>query len=234
MQYLKSSLLLFAFITSLMNGLSQSLKKRLNHKPNNQSRIWINAKKTICNAGMLNKECYLVKLSKDQKEWTFFSDEIAGFTYQEGYEYELIIKTEKIKNPPMDASNLKYSLVKIVNKKSVSNSLELSNQWIIASINEPDNIDKPVSKSSFITINEMNNSFSGNGGCNKISGVLTVSGGKIKFGKIISTRMMCDNIEQENKFIKALETTTHYKIIGAELFLYNGTIKLMTLESYRD
>ena len=32
-------------------------------------------------------------------------------TSRKGYEYELVVRVEKIENPPADASNLKYSLV---------------------------------------------------------------------------------------------------------------------------
>ncbi|KQT18333.1 hypothetical protein ASG31_06290 [Chryseobacterium sp. Leaf404] len=48
--------------------------------------------------------------------WANFYSNIEGFTYEPGFEYELKVRTEKISNPPMDGSSIKYILVKQVSK----------------------------------------------------------------------------------------------------------------------
>lgn len=65
--------------------------------------------------GVVPQKCLLVKKGADTN-WTFFYDKIEGFNYEEGYEYVLEVKEEKVENAPADASSLKYILVKEVSK----------------------------------------------------------------------------------------------------------------------
>ena len=44
---------------------------------------------------------------------------IMGFTYEKGNEYELLVKKTIITNPPQDASNVRYELIRIVSQKKV-------------------------------------------------------------------------------------------------------------------
>ena len=44
---------------------------------------------------------------------------------------------------------------------------------------------------------------------------------KVKISGVGSTLMACQEMELENKFVKAFETMTHYKIEGHFLTLYN-------------
>ncbi len=53
-------------------------------------------------------------------DWEYFYDQIEGFeTYRLGYIYELVIRTEKVKRPPQDASSIAYTLVKVQSKSRV-------------------------------------------------------------------------------------------------------------------
>ncbi len=54
-----------------------------------------------------------------QAEYTLFYDQIEGFEYEEGYEYELRVKEETVENPPADASSRKWTLVEVVSKTAV-------------------------------------------------------------------------------------------------------------------
>ncbi|QQY34713.1 DUF4377 domain-containing protein [Chryseobacterium gleum] len=60
-------------------------------------------------------KCLQVK-ENDSENWTNFYSSIEGFTYEPGYEYVLKVKTEKIENPPADASSIRYTLVEQVSK----------------------------------------------------------------------------------------------------------------------
>ncbi|RXM38438.1 hypothetical protein BOQ62_17625 [Chryseobacterium sp. CH21] len=60
-------------------------------------------------------QCMQVKESA-AADWTNFYSKIEGFTYEPGYEYVLKVKTEKIANPPADASSIKYTLIEQVSK----------------------------------------------------------------------------------------------------------------------
>lgn len=60
-------------------------------------------------------KCLQVK-EKETDLWENFYSNIEGFTYEPRFEYVLKVKTEKIENPPMDGSSIKYTLIKQVSK----------------------------------------------------------------------------------------------------------------------
>lgn len=49
--------------------------------------------------------------------------------------------------------------------------------------------------------------FAGHAGCNGISGKVSLKGASIKFGNVLSTKMACDKLEQENAFLQLLQNT---------------------------
>ncbi len=65
--------------------------------------------------------CMQIKYSKNEN-WLNFYDQIEGFTYEPGYDYELQVMTSNIPNPPMDASSIKYELVKVISKVATNGS----------------------------------------------------------------------------------------------------------------
>jgi len=59
---------------------------------------------------------------REQGESTFYCvsfQEIAGFIYERGHEYELLVKRTKLANPPQDSSKYRYELVRIVSDKKL-------------------------------------------------------------------------------------------------------------------
>lgn len=61
---------------------------------------------------------------------------------------------------------------------------------------------------------------SGSGGCNRITGSITLDGNKLRFGQMASTRMACvSGMEQEDRFLRSLSTIERYKINGSHLTL---------------
>ena len=42
---------------------------------------------------------------------------IAGFTYEKGNEYELLVKKTKLPNPPKDSGSIRYELIRIVSQR---------------------------------------------------------------------------------------------------------------------
>ena len=44
---------------------------------------------------------------------------IAGFTYEKGNEYELLLKKTKLANPPKDSGSIRYELIRIVSQRKV-------------------------------------------------------------------------------------------------------------------
>lgn len=77
--------------------------------------LYINNKLVDC-VGVGPQKCMQVRKSP-KSEWTLFYGGIDGFRFEPGYRYKLKVNVSKIKNPPMDSSSLKYSLVKVLSKK---------------------------------------------------------------------------------------------------------------------
>jgi len=76
-----------------------------------------------------------------------------------------------------------------------------------------------------------NGSFTGNTGCNTMSGNYSSEKGtkKIQFTNAVTTKMACDD-KQENTFVSAINTVNSYEISGKILKLYSGGDLLLTLE----
>lgn len=86
--------------------------------PNTSSgdeKTFIIASQTVDCTGVAPMKCLQVK-EKESDNWGNFYSNIEGFTYEPGFEYVLKVKTEKIQNPPMDGSSIKYTLLKQVSK----------------------------------------------------------------------------------------------------------------------
>lgn len=81
----------------------------------NEKTLIIGANTVDCSAGAGRMKCMQAK-EKASESWSNFYNSIEGFTYEPGYEYVLKVKTEKITNPPADASSIKYTLIQQVSK----------------------------------------------------------------------------------------------------------------------
>ena len=74
--------------------------------------------------------------------------------------------------------------------------------------------------------------FGGRGDCNSIMGNYTLSdNGKIKIESVASTRAMCANQAQEDKFIKELDRVDSYRIDGDLLMLMHDGEMLMVMQA---
>jgi putative lipoprotein len=64
----------------------------------------------------------------------------------------------------------------------------------------------------------------GSGGCNRFRGSATVSGQDLRFGPLASTMMACPPavMDQERKFLDALEATRSYRFEGPFLYFLDA------------
>ena len=70
-------------------------------------------------------ECMRVMTEDEQGQWqNLYFNSIKGFTYERGHEYELWVKRTILANPPQDASNRTYELVRIVADRKVEDMTE--------------------------------------------------------------------------------------------------------------
>ncbi|SFA79472.1 META domain-containing protein [Algoriphagus aquimarinus] len=65
--------------------------------------------------------------------------------------------------------------------------------------------------------------FSGSGGCNRIFGPYEIGDKQtFKFGEVGATRMACQDLPFENKFLETLKSVRYYQLSAGELLLKNG------------
>ena len=73
--------------------------------------------------------------------------------------------------------------------------------------------------------------FTGNGGCNQVSGNYSLDKKNIRFGEVISTKMSCEDIQFENTFLSTLNSIDHYEQRGNDLLLKKKKDVLLRLLS---
>ena len=64
------------------------------------------------------RKCMQIRESR-YDEWHPFYDEIEGFTFEEGYLYQIIVSITDVEDPPADGSSKAYELLAIVSRKKV-------------------------------------------------------------------------------------------------------------------
>ena len=181
--------------------------------------------------GVAPQKCMQVKESQDG-EWTLFYDQIVGFEYEPGFEYELLVTEAEIENPPADSSSIEVTLVEVVSKTAVPTQLPEGNNlqstsWILTEFGPSDNL-TAVLPDSEVTLNFDDGQINGSAGCNSYFGDVTVEDGSLSVGLIGSTLMACvdDGIgQQEADFLAALGQANAYTLEDNQLTLqYEGGI----------
>ena len=101
--------------SSIKYTLIKQVSKTKKEAAAGEKTLIVGAQTVDCSAGAGRMKCLQVKENASEN-WSNFYSNIEGFTYEPGYEYVLKVKTEKIANPPADASSIKYTLVEQVSK----------------------------------------------------------------------------------------------------------------------
>jgi heat shock protein HslJ len=74
-------------------------------------------------------------------------------------------------------------------------------------------------RDAYINFEPHEKRFSGNGGCNQISGNYSLGKKNIHFSEVISTKMSCEDIAFENSFLSTLNSIDRYEVRGNDLLL---------------
>lgn len=112
----------------------------------------------------------------------------------------------------------------------VSNESLFGKKWRLTEIR---GVAVPTTK-AFIELIKETKRFSGDGGCNRISGNFALDGETLRFLQVISTRRACLDAamqQVETDFLKALEEVFMYKLEENVLRLYLGDRLLLTFRS---
>ena len=179
--------------------------------------------------GVADQKCMLVKDSPEA-EWTYFYDQIQGFEYEEGFNYQINVEVQQIDNPPADASSVKYVLKEIISKvpgnTKEQNGSELLGKWKVIRMDGFETLEiNPTFE--FIEEEEKENRVAGFAGCNNYFSSYTVSGNTLKMGVAGATRKMCPDMTVEDAFLKLLDQIAAYKMVNDELHLFDEQEKLL-------
>ena len=168
-------------------------------------------------------KCMLVRETPDA-EWTMFYDKIQGFDFEPGFDYQLTIRTEKVDDPPADASSIRYILVEIVSKTPMADEVGagadlLVGEWKLTSFSDAvltgagvdvtDAQGALTSQGGVTMVFTEQGQVGGFSGCNRYTGTYTIEGGhSLSFGPLAGTRKMCSPplMEFETLMLKTLET----------------------------
>lgn len=190
---------------------------------NKSTIFWVSGLKTDCTDGAGQMKCLIVHRGEgiNKPKWENFYTTIKGFEFEEGFLKKIKVKEEKLKAPPVDASSIKYTMIKEL-EKQVDYGVLVDGQWILAQMD-----DKPINRS--VKLPEMEIKFSqmqvsGTGGCNNYSGKINkLTSNTIQFGKLLNTQKACANKNIEQEYLEALNTVNAYQITGGNLIFYNKT-----------
>jgi heat shock protein HslJ len=179
-----------------------------------EKTIYVGPYQVDC-TGVAPQKCLLVK--EDPKDdWTFYYDRIDGFDAQEGYEYELRIMEEKVKDPPADASSIRWTLLEVLNK---TRSLE-GTTWVLDAYLNSEDVLVSALAGSTATVRFQEGQAGGNASCNSYFGSYQVRGDKLTVDVGGMTEMYCQPEElmaQERDFTAALNRSTSYLIAEDKL-----------------
>jgi heat shock protein HslJ len=166
------------------------------------------------------QKCYLVKETPDA-EYEMFYDQIEGFTFEPGFEYELRVKTEAVENPPAGGSSIKWTLVEVVDK-SVSLA---GRRWKVEAYVAGEGVLVDVLPDTSISIEFQYDGFSGNAGCNNYFGSYEAADNSISVGPVGMTEMFCGApgvMDQESAYLAALQSAASYQIVDNQLEMTNA------------
>ena len=65
------------------------------------------------------EEGMMIRIDGEENYICVAFNTIAGFTYEKGNEYELLVKKTKLANPPKDSGSIRYELFRIVSQRKL-------------------------------------------------------------------------------------------------------------------
>ena len=187
--------------------------------------IWVNSTKIPCN-GVVPMHCMQIQKGNqlDQNNWSLFYSKIEGFEYTPGSIYKLKVSVISLSpdSIPADAPNKKYKLIKVISK-TPDKKLNLNDIWMLTHLNGKTITIENINEIPRMEINLARKKIFGKGTCNRFNGsIKEVSKNILRFNEqIMSTRMMCKNMEFENTFFKILPKTNSYAIKKNQLSFFD-------------
>ncbi len=194
-----------------------------------EKTIYVGPELVDC-VGVAPQQCMQVKGSPEA-EYTLFYGNIEGFTFEPGYEYELIVTETQIENPPADASSIKWSLVEVVSQTPVEPTSPGSDvldgtHWTVATfLNAAGAIVSPLPGTT-ISAEFLDGQVTGNASCNRYFASYTQDGDSLTLGQAGSTMMFCGDpdgiMDQELAYLANLAQVVSFQLQGENLLLLDA------------
>lgn len=179
--------------------------------------------------GVAPQMCMLTR--EDPKDdWTLFYDQIEGFEYEPGYQYELLVQKQEVENPPADASSIRWTLLEIVSKERDLEGTTWVLELYVNSAGQPSGLQPDTQ----ITVLFADGQLGGDAGCNSYTGQYTTEGSELTIDIGAMTMMYCgpeEVMQQEQEYMAALGASASYHIEQDGLRIANATGK--TILQYR-
>lgn len=173
--------------------------------------------------GATAQKCMQVKQNPDA-EYEPFYDQIEGFDYEEGYEYELRVSVESLENPPADGSATRWMLIEVVRKTEMPSSFE-GNLWKLVSYRDSEGNTVTALPDSEITALFQEGQVVGSAGCNSFFGTYQVDGETLTIDVGGATEMFCapeELMAQENTFLAAMDSAAAYRVRDQQLHIVDS------------
>jgi heat shock protein HslJ len=191
-----------------------------------EKTIFVGPKLVDC-TGVAPQKCMLVK-ENPEDDYTLFYEQIEGFNYEEGFEYELVVVEQEVEDPPADASSIRWILLEELSKTPVEsaneNQLEWTNWVMVSYLNQDGEVIKSL-PGVHATALFQDGQVNGNASCNNFFGEYEVDGSNITVGPLASTEMLCGGhprvMDQEMGYLLALRGAATYVIEGEQLLIAN-------------
>ncbi len=207
---------------------------------------WIGPELVDC-VGVGPQQCMQVKTNPDD-DYGMFYDQIDGFEFEEGYEYELQILVEPVQDPAQDAAALKYTLVEVVSKtpaaatedqeaegETVEEAAEGAQTatplalegptWRLETFVDLEGQPTESLPDTRVTITFAGGEVSGSAGCNNYFGPYALDGSSLSIGPVGSTMMACfpdEVVLQETAYLANLGNVASYEIVDNQLHLLDA------------
>lgn len=119
----------------------------------------------------------------------------------------------------------------IMKKESLPQQSLYETKWSLKKLYTKQGTEE-VNTKAYIKFNQQKQSAGGNGSCNTFGSSITISGNKISFKDIFSTKMYCDGVQQvEDKFFQQLNKINRFELKDKTLLLLRDDEVLLEFQS---
>ncbi|MBZ2168183.1 DUF4377 domain-containing protein [Marinobacter sp. F4216] len=191
----------------------------------NEVVYWVNSLKKEC-VGVGPMQCLQIQKGEDLEPggWSLFYDNIAGFEYEPGYIYRLIVREDEIppEQRPADTSSIRYTLVSVLDKEP-DTKLRLNDLWVLERVGGETLVLENERMRPRMELNLHDMAVMGFDGCNNYRGAIQrVDASELVFGPLASTRKACIDMRIPAQFGANLDQVRSYTIKGTQLSLNDG------------